>query len=419
MNKDKNTICPLPFVHPFFDVRGWFTACCNANAWDYDSDEHVSKMTAQEWFYGEKMMQLRDDLKNGVRNPMCQECWKREDENLDSPRLGAIREWSDRSKVKTEVDYDNPRPTYFDLKPSNHCNLACIFCGPSASDKIIKVSESLPVNQVPNTWNQYKETKDFYNTKKTFDPEVLGYIKDNIKDIQVLKFTGGEPFLNDQINEILKLVAEHNPEVYIVITTNGTVIKKEFYPVLQKLKNTRIKFSIDGVEDIYNYVRWSSKWNTFSKKIDNTMKSLPNIKFNINCLVTSMNVEQLPKIRNWFKEQKSKYSNLQFITFDPGLNPDNGYYSIRIYDKETLEKLQAFLTSEFNNYDAKDYTCDNSLILILNKIKYILEHNTYDVKLHSDLLLEMQKQNNIRNINFFEIAMPITKQFFTKIRNEQ
>ena len=132
-----------------------------------------------------------------------------------------------------------------------------------------------------------------------------------------------------------------------------------------------------------------------------------------------MNVEQLPKIRNWFKEQKSKYSNLQFITFDPGLNPDNGYYSIRIYDKETLEKLQAFLTSEFNNYDAKDYTCDNSLILILNKIKYILEHNTYDVKLHSDLLLEMQKQNNIRNINFFEIAMPITKQFFTKIRNEQ
>ena len=407
LDSGKNKVlCPLPFVHPFFDVRGYYSACCNGSF--FPDSKHVSQLTAEEWFYSDDMVQLRQDMIDGTRNKMCDHCWKKDDLGIPSPRMQHIDYWSWKT-----IDYDNPKPKYFDLKPSNHCNLACLFCTASSSDKIIKITENLDEADQPIRWKGSLENIKRLNKLGTFDSSVVEYIKDNIEDLELLKFTGGEPFLSKEVLEILTMVSEIKPEVEIKITTNGTVITKDFYPILEKMKKTSIKFSIDAVEDVYDYLRFPSKWSQFQKRIENNMSSLPNVSFNVNTLITNMSLEQIPKIRNWFKELQSKYTNLSYIIIDPNLNPDNNEAGIFLMNPEHLKRIKHYLEEETKNWDFTDDT-DYQINFVYKKIDEALDKNLY--KKHQHILKqEFEKHNSIRQLDVRNVVDPITKEFFQEL----
>lgn len=401
-------LCALPFVHPFFDVRGFYFPCCNAAEYVEGRTKHVSEMTAEEWFYSDEMHQLRADMLNGVRSDLCTHCWKKDDLKIHSPRLSANDHW------RNKYDVYNPKPMFFDLKPSNHCNLACIFCTASSSDKIMKITDSLSENEKPSRWaSSVKNLREREETLgDSFDPTVIDYIKNNIKDLELLKFTGGEPFLSKKVLEILTLVSEIKPEVEIKITTNGTVITKDFYPILRKMKKTSIKFSIDAVEDLYTYIRFPSKWAQFNTRIENNMAMLPDVKFNVNCLITNMNLEQLPKIRNWFKNLQSKYSNLEYIIIDPNLTPNENESSLYVVPPSLLENVKQFLIQETANWDMSDKT-DSQIKIVFKKIDDAIKNTLWT---GNDILLyrEFWLQNSIRKMNIANAVEPITKAFFTQ-----
>lgn len=405
--KSSQPLCPLPFVHPFFDVRGYYSACCNGsfNA----NSKHISQMSAVEWFYSEDMQQLRDDMLEGRRNSMCDHCWKKDDLGITSPRITHIDHWK-----KFNIDYDNPKPKYFDLKPSNHCNLACVFCTGNSSDKIIKISEKLDSNAIPSRWKSSLEKQKKLESIGTFDKTVIDYIKNNIQDLEVLKFTGGEPFLSKEVLDILKMVSELKPQVEIKITTNGTVITKDFHPILQKMHKTSIKFSIDAVDDLYSYIRFPSKWDQFNRRIKNSMNNLPNVKFNVNCLLTNLNLEQLPKIRNWFKKLQQTCSNLEYLILDPNLTPIDTETSLYCVDPEVLKSIKIFLSEQTKNWDINDKSCDKQILNVFKKIDDAIEKNIY-YKMKHIIAKEFQLQNQIRGSNVVDLVEPITKQFLEKL----
>lgn len=398
---DKEILCPLPFVHSFFDVRGFYSACCNGSF--SENSKHISQMTAEQWFYSSDMDQLRKDMILGVRNPICDHCWKKDDLEIWSPRKTHLNYWKD------SVDYNNPKPVYFDLKPSNHCNLACVFCTASSSDKIIKITESLAKEDRPIRWDGALDAVKRRESLGTFDPTVVEYIKENIKELKLIKFTGGEPFLSKEVLDILTIISEKNPSVEIKITTNGTVITKEFYPVLDKMEKISIKFSIDAVEELYSYIRFPSKWNQFQIRIEHAMKSLPKVKFNVNCLITNMNLEQLPKITKWFKELQAKYSNLEFIIIDPNLQPDYNESSLFMMRPDILfaikEKLKEY------NWDMNCKT-ERQIDLVYKKIDDCIRNNKFDQSLVRN---EFTKHNKIRKILIQDVLEPITQKYFEEI----
>lgn len=398
-----NVLCPLPFVHSFFDVKGVYSACCNGSF--LANSKHISKISAEEWFYSKEMQQLRADMLNDVRNPMCLHCWKKDDLGISSPRKQHINFWKDKT-----IDYDNPKIKYFDLKPSNHCNLACLFCTASSSDKITKITKNLSVELQPTRWAGSLVVVDKLKEIGTFDPTVVEYIKENIEDLELLKFTGGEPFLSKEVLEILTMVSNIKPEVELKITTNGTVITKDFYPILKKMKKTSIKFSIDAVDDAYDYLRFPSKWSQFQARIENNMKNLPNVSFNVNTLITNINLEQLPKIRNWFKELQIKYCNLSFIIIDPNLSPDNNEAGIMSMDPKYLIQIKKFLEKETADWDFEDKT-DSQMLAVYKKIDEAISKNLY--KKNKDILKqEFYKHNFIRKLKVQDVVEPITKEFF-------
>lgn len=391
---DSSTYCPLPFVHPFFDVRGFYSPCCNGN--HSENSKHVSQMTAIEWFYSDDMKKLRHDMLNSNKNAMCDHCWKKEDLNIWSARKTHVEYWKNKT-----IDHNNPVPKYFDLKPSNHCNLACIFCTPGNSDKIINITENLPDNEQPERWQRSIKLWNKVKEAGTFDNSIINYIKNNIEHLELLKFTGGEPFLSKEVLEILKMISDVKPELELKFTTNGTVITKEFYSILYNMKNTSIKVSIDGIEDLYSYIKFPSKWNQFERIFKNSMKNLPNVNFNINCLITNMNLEQLPKIQNWFNTLQQEYKNLKFIIFDPNLTPydqDTGIYQM---DVGTLNRIKQFLIDS-------DWRVNDTF----KKIDDAINNNRHDP---SYVKTEFIKHNKIRDCNIASIVEPITKTFFKEL----
>lgn len=408
---EAKALCPLPFVHPFFDVRGLYSACCNGSF--SEDSKHVSEMTAEQWFYSEDMRQLRHDMLVGNRNSMCDHCWKKDDLGIPSPRFTHHETWKCNN-----IDYENPKPQFFDLKPSNHCNLACIFCTASSSDKILKITKALDPTEQPSRWagsvKAVEQREEQYGS--TFDPHVVEYIKNNVNDLKIIKFTGGEPFLSKEVLEILKLISEKNPQVEIKITTNGTVITKDFYPILEKMKKISIKFSIDAVDDLYTYIRFPSKWDSFERRIENNIQSLPHVKFNVNCLITNMNLEQIPKIRNWFKQMQSKYPNLEYITIDPNLSPDTNESSLYMTDPVILTQIKEKIKGKTFDWDINDRT-DKQLDSVLKKIDDAINNNLFDsdLKYRKWAKYEFQKQNNIRKIQIQDVVEPITQKFFQKL----
>lgn len=402
----KDVLCPLPFVHPFFDVRGLYSACCNGS-FDKDS-KHVSELSAEQWFYSTDMEQLRQDMIDGTRNKMCDHCWKKDDLGIHSPRLTHIDHWQWHN-----IDYDNPKPMYFDLKPSNHCNLACVFCTPSSSDKILKIVDSLAPNDKPSRWAGSANLVKQREAIGTFDPAVVDYIKTNAKDLKLIKFTGGEPFLSKEVLEILTIVSETNPSCELKITTNGTVITKDFYPILEKMEKISIKFSIDAVDDLYSYIRFPSKWNQFQNRIENAMKSLPTVNFNVNCLITNMNIEQMPKIIKWYKELESKYSNLKFIILDPNMNPNDNESSMYMMDPKVLQQIKNKLESINWNDDCR--TESQMTKIVFKKIDECIKNSLYSEQV---VAREFTKQNKIRKINIQDVLEPITGEYFKELLGE-
>ena len=399
-----DTICPLPFVHAFYNVRGRYAPCCNA---DVVGNYSVENTRWNTWFYGAVMTQLRSDLITGQKNNLCKRCWIQEEKNLDSPRLGALREYHNnkRNLNITKNFYENPQPIFFDLKTSNFCNLACVMCNGNSSTKISNLVSDLQDKNIPSAW---RVNKSF---QKTVDETLSTYIQKNITTLKVLKFTGGEPFLNKDFIKILSLAAKYNPDIYIVITTNGTVIHKDFLPILKKLNNTQIKYSIDGISNIYDYIRWPSKWLTFENTILSSIDNLPNIKFNISCLVMNLNIECLPNLRSWFHYYKKKYNNLEFIYFDTSLKPSNSPWSVNLLPLAVRNKLLHTFVNDDLQLNANDYTCDISFSNIIKYIENILTASNNNKNCKNIVLDEIYKQDLIRGFTYKNCSMPILKEY--------
>ena len=98
----------------------------------------------------------------------------------------------------------------------------------------------------------------------TFVEQLVPFLP-NLKDA---KFLGGEPFLIPIYYKIWEKIAEHNPNINVHITTNGTVLNQRVKSILEKL-NCGIVMSIDSIEkDTYEKIRVNGRLETVMKNFE-------------------------------------------------------------------------------------------------------------------------------------------------------
>jgi MoaA/NifB/PqqE/SkfB family radical SAM enzyme len=170
------------------------------------------------------------------------------------------------------------------FNPGSICNLACVTCGPSASTR----------------WQQELGMPVVPGNPRAIDQEIIN----QARSMTGLVIGGGEPVLNFSTETLL----EHaNREQLISVHFNGTVLPKQsFLDKSSRLQNIRYVFSIDGVGQRFEYLRWPAKWDQVIKNILWLWENAPdNVEFGVNITISQLNNRYLTEIVDWVDQNIS------------------------------------------------------------------------------------------------------------------
>lgn len=299
----------------------------------------------------------------------------------------------------TPDDVWNERLTHLEFNGSNICNLACVHCQPLYSSRWNTERRKLEKILDGNTVAASK-----FNPLAMSDPELVkmhlpdpDLVIDTIKDIdfshlKLLNFRGGEPFLNSETTRILEYLNEKNmlPGINVLITTNCTYINESILPLLQKCRSVTLNLSIDGVYDLFEYIRYGDASFDDVEPVIEKLNRLPNVTMMVSVASMNYNAFNLVDIRNWTIKMSNKY---RFVKPLPGYNNcvvDPKYLSIKTLSDDTRKHLKEFYTKN---------SIDNEFQYVIN----LLSTDFAGVEAHTNWveytrLLETSRKNSIISI---------------------
>jgi sulfatase maturation enzyme AslB (radical SAM superfamily) len=227
----------------------------------------------------EKNTVIKQDLLNSVKTESCSSCW--DTESLQNSVLGTSNRAHFKKiigKVIPLTDF-NSADTFnlrqIDMRWRNTCNLACVYCGSDLSSTWAKeLNIETTVNEV-----------ELERTKK--------YIFDNIDNLKYVYLCGGEPLLMKENLELINLIQEKNPNIYIRVNTNLTNVNSPIYKLLLNCKNVHWILSVDSTKEIFEYVRFGATWESWVANLLQLKQDIENTEHKITfnmvwCSLTSL-----------------------------------------------------------------------------------------------------------------------------------
>jgi len=173
---------------------------------------------------------------------------------------------------------------------TNRCNLKCIMC--SFSNSNMDIADEL-------------KTKDIINM-------IDQIAKLNIKGIV---FSGGEPFLRDDLFEIIHYASKNDIKNSSLLT-NGTIINEE---IISKINSSGLKsicVSIDGLENTHDYIRGRGTFKKSMDFIQIVQKQCPQVSLSITSIIMNRNLEDIPKLIKLYKEMRINLVSFQPVIYD-------------------------------------------------------------------------------------------------------
>ena len=286
---ESKTFCMHPFTGLATREDGAIQACCRSHpvGWIQDS-------TLEEIWNGAPMRLIRKEVLNGGRPPECEPCFRLEDQGVESLRQRHITGKIPEARInlypnalaEMNEDYTMPFkiPT-MELKLNNLCNLKCRMCHPGDS----------------TSWNDWGEVKEFYKGEgqvifdiveehnlerkpylDKFDnnPNWWASFEKNLPYFRRVEFAGGEPLMDPQHYRILDMLKPYGENIEIKYATNGTTLGiskgRTIYEYWPYFRSVAINISIDGIYNVYDYIRGNGDFSVVEDNIRNIQK-IPNI----------------------------------------------------------------------------------------------------------------------------------------------
>jgi MoaA/NifB/PqqE/SkfB family radical SAM enzyme len=196
----------------------------------------------------------------------CSSCYKLEKIGILSARQQETVEWANRLNLQTTGDLDKiESPAYYEVRPSNVCNLKCRMCSPENSNLIEE---------------EYKRLKLIPNDQRKIEYKNFDLV--NFTNLKKLYVAGGEPTVSVDFYKFLdKCIQEKNTDFEFTVNTNGTKFSSKFKQQLSHFSKFGFIFSIDGYTDLNYYIRFPSDWNTIIDNAYWVMKNGHGLAFNI------------------------------------------------------------------------------------------------------------------------------------------
>lgn len=238
---------------------------------------NINKTPIKDILSGSKNIYHKQQMLDDRKPKNCQGCYLQETgrSNMSSisSRLYYLREVGAKTNLDIYDDKKNFKLKHVDLRWTNSCNQACVYCSPSLSSK----------------WAQELGVK--VNSEKEARQEVKNFVFENITNLQNVYLAGGEPMLMKENLEFLKLLKEKNPECMIRVNTNLSTTETGIFDLLVSFPNVHWTVSVETTEREYEYIRYHGSWDDFQKNLT-TIKKLQH-KISFNMLHFILNYESL------------------------------------------------------------------------------------------------------------------------------
>lgn len=324
-----STFCSVPWTQLATNASGYYRVCCNAlPEMNLIRDEDgkpmmVYRNSVEEAWASPTYTKLRKQLLSSERPEMCLRCFREEDSGVESAR----QRWNRRWPLNSEVNPEDPRVRYIDLRLGNLCNLKCRMCNPYASNKwvdewnqVVKEAHLVPKNALSDEEIKRLKKMDWPELSDTW--ENLYGIIDSIEEIYL---TGGEPFLSMEQVRLLNRIVESGKSKNIILkyNTNLTLLPRKLLDIWDNFKAVKINTSIDGIGPLLSYIRNPADWSTVEEHLNQLIKlknSGTNLELGIHVTVQMYNILVLHQIVGEFKNRFNLNPYLNILNHPHCLN---------------------------------------------------------------------------------------------------
>lgn len=315
MSKQSNscTFCMHPFTGLATREDGAIKVCCRSQPVGW-----IQEQSLEEVWNSDKMREVRRQVLNDERPDVCKPCFDLEDQGVESLRQRHTAGVIPEARVNMypdaldSLDDDYTMPFEFptmEIKINNLCNLKCRMCNPLDS----------------TSWKDWNEIRKFYEQENNYliptvdalvekPGQYIGPFDDTdnwwssfeklLPHFRRVEFAGGEPLMDPNHYKILDMLAPYGENIELKYATNGTTtgISKgrtihEYWP---KFKSVAVNVSIDGLGDVYEYIRGNGKFAQVEENIK-IMKSIPSVSRIVGAFtVQANNIMQIDKVIDYF-----------------------------------------------------------------------------------------------------------------------
>lgn len=191
-------------------------------------------------------------------------------------------------------------PSFLEIQIDATCNGGCIMCGPWSS----------------SYWAQELKIVTPIDRQQDYLGKIASLI--DLQKTRTILLLGGEPMLSTVDARLIDLIQDPS-QVTIQFTTNGSI-----YPTdaqikrWEKFKQIKINFSVDGINDRFEYIRYPLNWKTVEQNILRMQAEMPsNISFKINHAVNILNLLYYDEFESWFNKHFAHSNRMSGFTASP------------------------------------------------------------------------------------------------------
>ncbi|MBI5783960.1 MAG: sulfotransferase [Rhodocyclales bacterium] len=123
------------------------------------------------------------------------------------------------------------------------------------------------------------------------EPFVFGELLADTHSLREVYFTGGEPFINRQVNKILATLIERgdNERVVLQFNSNFTSIDASLLETLRRFPTVNIAVSVDATGSDFEYLRYPAKWDRVAANI-RKLRRLKHVRMTFVPIISAYNV---------------------------------------------------------------------------------------------------------------------------------
>jgi len=362
----KGGFCSLPFVQYSTYNGGRYRLCCMAQEPEQTIDQEKLGI-AGTWNH-DYLKDVRQRLTAGEWLPECVECQRLERNGIVSSRQWENQQWAD---VIDEVvatasvnDWEVEQPLQFDFRLGNMCNLQCQMCNKEAShlvsvERARMVKSGLGANH-PDWYDNIADKK-----QALLQPGIdWTSFKDMLKKARKIKIIGGEPTVAPDMFRLLDTAVYSGDASHIELSfyTNITNMQDRWLEQLGKFERVIVNCSLEGMEEMNDYLRPPSKWDSVWKNFDKLVKySNTKAGKNIKVRVTTVNqiTNALHIVPFWRMMHQYQMQHDRGIAMSTNQLIEPNYYSMQYAPQwlrdEQRKQIEEFLNEIGNSPHFTDY----------------------------------------------------------------